>query len=146
MVTVLVYGVVAIIVKLDDFGVLLAKKGRLAWTRAFGHWTVRSVPKLLWLLTIIGTAAMLWVGGNIFIHGLHELGAHQPFAFIENIALRASGSVTEALEASTNWFVTAFSDGIFGFTLGSLLIPFVSKILSPVWSLVLSRLIKAHLS
>lgn len=139
MVTVLVYGVVAIIVKLDDFGVLLAKKGRLAWTRAFGHWTVRSVPKLLWLLTIIGTAAMLWVGGNIFIHGLHELGSHQPFAVIENIAFRASGSVTEALAASTNWFVTAFLDGVFGFTLGSLLIPFVSKILSPVWSHAFSK-------
>lgn len=139
LVTALVYGVVAVIVKLDDFGVLLAKKGRLAWTRAFGHWTVRSVPKLLWLLTIVGTAAMLWVGGNIFIHGMHQLGAHQPFGFIESLAQSVSGGVPETFTAATNWFATALSDGIFGFALGSFVIAIISKILSPIWCLAFSR-------
>ncbi|WP_022709371.1 DUF808 domain-containing protein [Pseudochrobactrum sp. AO18b] len=139
MVTLLVYGVVAVIVKLDDFGVLLAKRGRLSWTRAFGHWTVRSVPKLLWLLTVIGTAAMLWVGGNIFIHGMHELGMHQPNGFIEHLATLASSKVSEAFAAVANWLVTAFSDGIFGFILGSLLIPVVGKIFFPTWNLVMNK-------
>lgn len=136
MVTVLVYGVVAVIVKLDDVGVFLARKGRLAVTRTLGRWTVRSVPKLLWLLTIIGTAAMLWVGGNIFIHGMHELGIHQPLETITQLASCVSNQVSGALTAVINWSVTAFSDGFFGFLLGSLLIPFVSKILFPIGKIV----------
>jgi predicted DNA repair protein MutK len=135
MVTALVYGVVAVIVKLDDLGVLMARKGRLAITRTLGHWTVRSVPKLLWLLTIVGTAAMLWVGGNIFIHGMHGLGLLQPSGFIEDMASRAATTVGTGLSASVQWFVTAFSDGVFGIVLGSLLILAISRIGTPVWNL-----------
>ena len=135
VVTALVYGAVAIIVKLDDLGVLMARKGRLTMTRTLGRWIVRSVPKLLWVLTIVGTAAMLWVGGNIFIHGMHGLGMHQPFGIIEDIAARAAATVGEGLSASVQWFVTAFSDGVFGILLGSLLIPAVAKIGAPVWKL-----------
>lgn len=135
LVTALVYGFVAIIVKLDDLGVLMARKGRLALTRKLGLWTVRSVPKLLWLLTIIGTAAMLWVGGNIVIHGMHELGIEQPYALIEAMALRASTAVGQGLAATAQWLVTAIWDGILGLLLGLLLIPLVSRIGMPVWKL-----------
>lgn len=134
MITVLVYGVVAIIVKLDDFGVLMARKGRLSATRALGRWTVRAVPKLLLLLTIIGTAAMLWVGGNIFIHGLHGLGIHQPFAWITETAASLAGYVTASLASTVNWFATAFADGVFGFVLGTLIVVFMAKVAEPLWT------------
>ncbi len=134
MITVLVYGVVAVIVKLDDFGVLLARKGRLSATRALGRLTVRAVPKLLFVLTIIGTAAMLWVGGNIFIHGLHELGVHQPFAWITENAANLATYVSAGLASTVNWFATAFADGVFGFVLGSLIVFFMVKIAEPLWN------------
>jgi len=134
MITVLVYGVVAIIVKLDDFGVLMARKGRLSTTRALGRWTVRAVPKLLLLLTVVGTAAMLWVGGNIFIHGLHGLGVHQPFAWIAETSAGIAGQVTTNLSGFVDWAATALADGIFGFVLGSLIVFFMMKIVAPLWS------------
>ncbi|WP_273725069.1 DUF808 domain-containing protein [Brucella gallinifaecis] len=132
MVTVLVYGVVAVIVKLDDFGVLLAKKGHFDATRSFGRWIVRSVPNLLWLLTVIGTAAMLWVGGNIFIHGMHELGIHAPFRIIQALATMIAAKVSSGLSGSVTWFITALADGVLGFSLGSLLILIISKFYMPI--------------
>ncbi len=133
MITFLVYGVVAIIVKLDDFGMLMARSGNFSMTRSLGRWIVKTVPKLLLVLTVIGTAAMLWVGGNIFIHGLHELGIHQPFEWITKIAASFEGYVTEKLASTVNWFTTAFADGIFGFLLGSIIVGFAIKIVSPIY-------------
>lgn len=132
LITVLVYGVVAVIVKLDDLGVLMARRGRFSATRVLGRWTVRSVPKLLLTLTVVGTAAMLWVGGNIFIHGLHGLGVHQPFAWITQTAANIAGQVTANLYGAVEWMATALADGIFGFILGSLIVFFIMKIATPL--------------
>ncbi|MDT6941570.1 DUF808 domain-containing protein [Brucella pseudogrignonensis] len=139
MITVLVYGVVAVIVKLDDFGVFLARKGRLSVTRTVGRLTVRGVPKLLLLLTIIGTAAMLWVGGNIFIHGLHDLGIHQPFGWISAFAAVLAGQVTASLTAVVNWLAIAFADGIFGFVLGTIIVILMMKVVEPFWKVAFGK-------
>ena len=72
-ITVAVYGVVAIIVKLDDIGLHMAERRRET-TRRIGRFLVRSVPGLLKSLATIGTAAMLWVGGGILLHGIEDLG------------------------------------------------------------------------
>src|SRR6478609_3428715 len=68
-----VYGVVALIVKLDDIGLHLAER-RNRPARVFGNALVHLVPKLLSALSVIGTAAMLWVGGGILVHGREEIG------------------------------------------------------------------------
>lgn len=76
-ITALVYGVVALLVKLDDIGLHLARKGRREnrpATRRVGHWLLYATPKLLDALGSIGTVAMLWVGGGILLHGSEELG------------------------------------------------------------------------
>jgi predicted DNA repair protein MutK len=67
-----VYGVVAIIVKLDDIGLHLAER-QSAGARAFGNGLVHVVPMLLVALSGLGTAAMLRVGGGIILHGLEEM-------------------------------------------------------------------------
>jgi len=134
MITFLVYGVVGIIVKLDDIGVLMARKGRLQTTRFLGRLVVRGVPKLLLALTVIGTAAMLWVGGNIFIHGLHELGVHQPSEWISETASDIAQSVSASFEAALNWSAVAFADGIFGFVLGSFVMVCMTRIAQPLWN------------
>jgi predicted DNA repair protein MutK len=82
-ITVAVYGFVGLIVKMDDIGLHLAKK-RLGTVRAIGRGLVLGMPKLLSALSTIGVAAMLWVGGQIIVHGLHVhpaewLGLHEGF-------------------------------------------------------------------
>jgi predicted DNA repair protein MutK len=69
--TVIVYGVVALIVKMDDIGLHMAKQSNAA-TRAFGRGLVKAMPVTMEALTVIGTAAMLWVGGGIIVHGLEH--------------------------------------------------------------------------
>ena len=73
VITVGVYGTVALIVKMDDVGLHLSQR-RSALAQAVGHGLVRLMPVLLRALSLIGTAAMLWVGGGIFSHGLEEFG------------------------------------------------------------------------
>src|SRR4029450_10997393 len=74
-ITVAVYGVVALIVKADDVGVALARSdGASAIGRAAGRGIVRGMPGLLKILSVVGTAAMIWVGGGIILHGLEVYG------------------------------------------------------------------------
>ena len=75
VITVAVYGVVGLIVKMDDIGLRLAQKPA---TKKFGMFLVNAMPKLLSVLTIVGVFAMLWVGGHILIVGADELGWHMP--------------------------------------------------------------------
>ncbi|GFE72676.1 DUF808 domain-containing protein [Novosphingobium sp. TCA1] len=72
-----VYGAVALIVKMDDIGLHLAKKDGQG-TQAFGRMLVNGMPKVLTVLASVGTLAMLWVGGGIILHGLEELGVPAP--------------------------------------------------------------------
>ncbi|MEM5476861.1 DUF808 domain-containing protein [Pacificibacter sp. AS14] len=130
-ITVAVYGAVALIVKADDVGLWLARVGRLRVTRALGHGIVKFMPYLMKALLIIGTAAMIWVGGSIVIHGLHEFGLHEPYESIHHMAEAAAHMVGTATGFVT-WFVTAFFDGIVGLILGLLLIPVVAKVIDPV--------------
>jgi predicted DNA repair protein MutK len=79
-ITVVVYGVVALIVKADDVGVALAKNAggstASSVSRAFGRAVVLGMPGFLTFLSAAGTAAMIWVGGGIIVHGLEAYGVH----------------------------------------------------------------------
>ena len=134
MITVAVYGSVALIVKADDVGLALAAKGRLSLTRALGRGIVRVMPGFMKMLTIVGTAAMLWVGGSIIVHGLAELGWHGPEHLIHAIAAAVSGGVG-ALE----WAAKAAIDGALGLGLGFVLIPLGEKIITPIWRKVMPK-------
>jgi len=128
MITVAVYGSVALIVKADDVGLALASNGRLGATRALGRGIVRIMPGFMKVLTIVGTAAMLWVGGSIIVHGLAELGWHGPEDVIYGIAKAvAAGS------GFIEWAVKAGIDGLLGLGLGFLLIPVGEKVITPIW-------------
>lgn len=115
-ITVAVYGFVALIVKADDLGLHLARRGQGALA-ATGRWIVRVMPTFMRVLNIVGTAAMIWVGGNIVIHGLHELGLHQPYLWIHHMAESAAHQVQGAA-GLVNWAVMAFFDGILGLIFG----------------------------
>ena len=117
-ITIAVYGVVGLIVKMDDIGLHMAKEGNSA-RRAIGRGLVTFMPKLLAALALIGTAAMLWVGGQIFLHGLHEYHIGGIAEGLESLAQSIAGGLP--LEGLWTWLIKATGDGIFGLLLGGLI-------------------------
>ncbi|RID93548.1 DUF808 domain-containing protein [Gemmobacter lutimaris] len=143
LITVAVYGAVALIVKMDDVGLHLARAARGRAIRGLGRGLVRGMPKLLAVLSSVGTLAMLWVGGNIVIHGLHELGLHEPYTSIHHLAELAAGGVPMAA-GLVAWAVTAFCDGVLGLLYGLLLVPVVTRVIGPVVAALTGRKPAAH--
>ena len=140
MITVAVYGAVALIVKADDVGLALAARGRLGVTRGLGRGIVRAMPFVLKALTIIGTAAMLWVGGSIVIHGLEELGLGLPGHLIHDAAYAIGHAFPENLVGFGEWVAKATMDGVFGVALGLALIPVGEKVITPLWRTTIGRM------
>lgn len=140
MITVAVYGSVALIVKMDDIGLAMAQKGRLSIIRVIGQGLVRGMPGFLKLLTIVGTAAMLWVGGSIIVHGLEEMGFGALGHWVHDTAYAIGRSVPDQFQAATKWMAKAAIDGVFGLVLGLFLIPIGEKIISPIWRKTFHRL------
>lgn len=114
-----VYGVVGLIVKMDDIGVHLARRGS-ALRRSIGRGLVKSMPHLMQALSVIGVAAMLWVGGGILVHGLdhfhldtvpHAIGA------LAEKAHRAS-----AFGAVAAWLTFAAGAAVVGLVVGGVIV------------------------
>jgi uncharacterized protein len=133
-ITVLVYGGVGLIVKADDVGVALAKNTSRslfgATVRGIGRALVIGMPVFLKVLSIVGTAAMIWVGGGIIVHGLAEFGFAEPEHWIGEVAHMAAAAAPEA-GGLVDFLVHALGTGIVGLILGFLLIPIVEFVLSP---------------
>lgn len=133
-ITALVYGAVALIVKADDFGVALAanpRKTALAGAgRAIGRGLVLGMPGFLRVLAIVGTAAMIWVGGGIVLHGAEEFGFGGPAHFIDAAAL-AVGAASPVAPGAVEWIAGAFGAGVVGLALGLAIIPLVGRVIAP---------------
>jgi predicted DNA repair protein MutK len=140
-ITVAVYGVVALIVKGDDAGLWLAAKGRTGVGRALGRGIVKGMPVVMRVLSVIGTAAMTWVGGSIVAHGLYEFGVDGPEHIIEAAAHWAEATFP-AIAAFAGWLATATVDFIFGVILGALLIPVAGYVIAPAWKAIKGMLPK----
>jgi len=119
-ITVLVYGVVGLIVKMDDVGLNLSLR-RNGGARALGRGLVLAMPRLLKLLSVVGIAAMIWVGGHIIVAGLNELGIHEPYHSIHAIAEGAAHAVP-AMTAFVEWLVTTLLDFVVGLLLGAAIV------------------------
>lgn len=132
LITIVVYGAVALIVKMDDVGLYLARNGRTAMGRGAGRALVSAMPRLLVLLSSVGTLAMLWVGGNILVHGAEGLGWHWPYDQIHHLAETAAAAVPQA-QGLMSWLVTAVCDGVIGLVIGLVLIPVATRIVGPLW-------------
>lgn len=115
-ITVLVYGAVGLIVKMDDVGLHLAEKPA---TRHLGRGLVAAMPILLTVIATIGTAAMLWVGGSIILHQLATLGWAAPehaLEAVEHAAEHAAGAAGGVL----GWLTYAGGAALFGLILGAI--------------------------
>ena len=120
-ITVAVYGAVALLVKADDAGLRLSQIARTDFTRNLGRAIVVTMPKIMNVIATIGTAAMLWVGGNIIVHGLHELGWHLPYDLIHHAA-ETLAAIVGIVPAVVAWIATATLDGITGLALGLIMV------------------------
>lgn len=118
VVTVAVYGVVALIVKTDDFGLLLIEQTS-ATSQRVGRTLVAAVPPLLSTLSVIGVAAMCWVGGHILLVGSHELGWHAPYDFVHGLE-----ELVHDLPAHTvlAWLINTFVSALIGVVVGTVLV------------------------
>jgi len=144
LITVAVYGTVALIVKMDDLGLYMSANGRLAPTRAFGRGLVLGMPWLMVILSTVGTAAMLWVGGSIILHGADALGWGWLYGQIHHLAEAAAQALPVGLTGFVEWSVTAVFDGIFGLALGLVLIPVATRALMPMWNALTGKQKATH--
>lgn len=131
--TLLVYGVVALIVKADDVGVALARSGT-GIIRAMGRALVLGMPYFLKILSFIGMVAMLWVGGGILIHGLHQLGAHGPEEMVHHAA-EVFASILPSAKAFMLWLGSAGIAAVLGVIIGGLVDPLVKYAFKPLFAL-----------
>ena len=135
-ITVAVYGAVAIIVKADDVGVALAANRSESIlggiSRTVGRGLVLGMPYFLKTLSIVGTAAMIWVGGGIIVHGLETYGYTSIGHAIHQVAELAAHAVPFA-QAAIEWIVGATGAGVVGLVVGAILIPVTGYAITPLW-------------
>ncbi|MEO0975417.1 MAG: DUF808 family protein, partial [Pseudomonadota bacterium] len=135
-------GVVALIVKADDVGLAMAATefGGPAGgaVRAVGRGLVVCMPWFLKALAGIGTAAMIWVGGGIVIHGLAAFGLDVIEHVLHDIAVAVAHAV-HVLEGLVEWLVFATGAGLFGLVVGLCLIPVVGRVIAPTWGQLSQR-------
>jgi len=128
IITIGVYGVVALIVKMDDVGLRLAERGS-ATRQRLGRGLVAGMPKLLAWLTVIGTAAMLWVGGHILLAGADELGWHGPYGIVHDLEHAVDG--VAGIGGVLAWFVNTLSSAVVGLVWGTILVFVIERLPFP---------------
>jgi predicted DNA repair protein MutK len=112
-----VYGAVGLIVKMDDIGLHLAERPGAA-ARSVGRGLVHAMPRVMTALTVVGIAAMIWVGGGIIVHGLEVFGFDAP-AHVIHDAADAAGHAMPAGGGIVAWIVGAAGAGIVGLLIGA---------------------------
>lgn len=125
LVTVVVYGLVAAMVKMDDVGLALTQRASVR-AQGFGRGLVTAMPILLAWLARIGTAAMLWVGGHILLVGTDELGWHGPYDLVHDLegTVEGAGSLSGVLV----WLVNTAASAVIGLAVGLLVTVIAGRI------------------
>ncbi|MGO1543682.1 MAG: DUF808 domain-containing protein [Gulosibacter sp.] len=118
-ITGLVYGAVALLVKLDDFGLAMMKRDSKTQQR-FGQGLVNAMPQVMDVISFIGTFAMLWVGGHLIILGADALGWHAPYDLVHTLA--APAAAVPAVGGLLAWLIDTLCSMVVGFLIGSLIV------------------------
>ncbi|SDS38903.1 hypothetical protein SAMN04488543_1641 [Friedmanniella luteola] len=118
-ITLLVYGVVGLIVKMDDVGLHLSERDS-GTARRVGLLLVRGMPRLLAVLSTVGVAAMLWVGGHILLVGTDELGWHGPYALVHAAEEAVAG--VAGVGGVLAWLANTLASAVIGLAVGALVV------------------------
>ena len=119
LITVLVYGVVALIVKMDDIGLRLAMRDSER-SKKVGRGLVAAMPKLLAAISVIGTLAMLWVGGHILLASLDELGVHAPYGLVHDMEVAVHDAIGGWVGTALGWVVNTLTSLVVGLVVGAI--------------------------
>jgi predicted DNA repair protein MutK len=125
LITVIVYGLVALIVKMDDVGLSLTTRESESSQR-LGRTLVAGMPKLLTGLSVVGTAAMLWVGGHILLVGAKELGWYAPYDLVHDLEGLADG--LGSLSGVGAWLINTLASAVLGLGVGTLVATVVERL------------------
>jgi predicted DNA repair protein MutK len=125
--TVVVYGVVAVVVKMDDVGLHLTETGSRIGQQA-GRGLVAGMPKLLSALSAVGTVAMLWVGGHILLVGSDRLGWHTPHGLVHHVGDQVRHGV-EPFGAVLAWLVDTAASAVIGLVVGLVVVALTHLVL-----------------
>ncbi len=119
-ITALVYGVVGLIVKMDDIGLMLAgRDGKGA--QAIGRGLVKAMPVVMQVLSTVGIAAMLWVGGHIILDGVNTLGWHAPYEFVHHLEEGVAAALAPVAGLAA-WVVETLASAVIGLAVGGVLV------------------------
>ena len=119
-ITALVYGVVALIVKMDDIGLALAERPS-AGAQRVGRGLVAAMPRLLTVIALVGTGAMLWVGGHILLVSSADLGWHAPYDLVHHWEEAVHDAVA-GVGAALAWLVNTLASAVIGLVVGALVL------------------------
>ncbi|GAA3211694.1 DUF808 domain-containing protein [Oerskovia jenensis] len=122
LITAVVYGIVGLIVKMDDIGLHLAGR-ETGWVKSFGHGLVTAMPRVMAVISIVGTVAMLWVGGHILLQGTYDLGWHAPYDLLHVLEDAVHG--VPAVGGFLVWLVDTLGSAIVGVVAGAVVVTVV---------------------
>ncbi|MGJ5670329.1 DUF808 domain-containing protein [Rhodococcus aetherivorans] len=121
LITALVYGAVALIVKMDDVGLSLARR-RSSFSRRFGRGLVAAMPKVMTVLTVVGIAAMLWVGGHILLVNVGEAGFHWPADRLHDLEHWFGDLVHGGFGGVLSWTAGTVASALVGLVVGAIIV------------------------
>jgi predicted DNA repair protein MutK len=122
-----VYGVVGLIVKMDDVGLSLAQRDA-AGVAKLGRGMVQAMPKLLAVISVVGTAAMLWVGGHILLVGADDLGWTAPYDVVHHLEEVAHDAVSVG-GGVLGWLANTAASAVVGLVVGAVVVVVVTLLL-----------------
>lgn len=120
VITLLVYGVVGLIVKMDDVGLRLAERDSPAMRR-IGRGLVSGMPAVLAVISSVGTLAMLWVGGHLLLVGLDEVGWHALYGFVHHLEEQVHHA-TGVFGGALGWLTNTFFSLVLGLIVGGIVV------------------------
>lgn len=119
IITAAVYGVVGVLVKMDDVGLAMAKRDS-SLSKKLGHGIVKAMPTVMSIISYVGMFAMLWVGGHIILVGLDELGLHAPYSVVHHLETMTAEAVTFG-GGTFPWIVNTLCCLVFGLVWGGVI-------------------------
>ncbi len=123
VITLAVYGVVGAIVKMDDIGLTLAQRNS-RFVQRTGRGLVTGMPRLLAALSVIGTVAMLWVGGHILLVGTDAVGWHAPYGLVHHAEQFVHHAV-QGVGGLLAWLLNTAVSAVIGLVVGTVVVAVV---------------------
>ncbi|MFD7025657.1 DUF808 domain-containing protein [Promicromonospora sukumoe] len=123
VITIIVYGIVAAIVKMDDVGLRLAERDS-GFSKSLGRGLVKAMPRVLAVISVVGTVAMLWVGGHILLVNLGADGTGWipgPYEWVHHLEVVIHDG-TGALGGTLGWLFNTFCSAVVGLVVGAIVV------------------------